>query len=106
MLRDFRTALLWHMEHHNTSITDLVDGSGVSRDVINKLKARADSSTTVENAVKIAAYYGKSVNQFLALREVTQEERIATLLELLPQEVQRLLAVQLEGLLRHRDEQK
>jgi plasmid maintenance system antidote protein VapI len=94
------------MERHETSITDLVDGSGVSRDVINKLKARADSSTTVENAVKIAAYYGKSVNQFLALREVTQEDRLATLFELLPSEAQRLLAAQVEGLLRHRDGQK
>lgn len=106
MSGDFRSALLWHMERHETSITDLVDGSGVSRDVINKLRARADSSTTVENAVKIAAYYGKSVNQFLARREVTQEDRLATLLELLPPEARQLLAAQVEGLLRHRSGQR
>lgn len=106
MSGDFREALLWHMDRHGTSITELTEGAGVSRDVINKLKARADSSTTVENAVKIAAFYGKSVNQFLARREVTQEDRLATLLELLPTEARQLLAAQVEGLLRHRAGQK
>lgn len=102
MSGEFREALLWHMQRHETSITDLVDGSGVSRDVINKLRAREDSSTTVENGVRIAAYYGKTVNEFLARREVTSQDKLATLLELLPQEAQRLLAAQVEGLLRRR----
>lgn len=106
MSGDFRDALLWHMERHGTSITELVEGTGVSRDVINKLKARADSSTTVENAVRIAAFYGKSVNQFLARREVTQEDRLATLLELLPPEARQLLAAQVEGLVKFRPERR
>jgi hypothetical protein len=102
MSGEFRDALLWHMERHETTITDLVDGAGVSRDVINKLKAREDSSTTVENGVRIAAYYGKTVNEFLARREVTHQDKLATLLDLLPPEAQRLLAAQVEGLLRRK----
>ncbi len=106
MSESFRNALMWHMERHGTKIIDLVESAGVSRDVINKLKARADSTTTVEIAVKIAAYYGKSINQFLALKEVSREDRIVTLLELLPPEAQQLLEEQVEGLVRLRNASK
>lgn len=61
----FRRALLYHMAVQGTSITDLVRASGVSRDVINKIKARAGASTSVENAIAIAAFYGETVNEFM-----------------------------------------
>lgn len=96
----FRASLMWHMERHGTKIVDLVKATGVSRDVLNKLKAREDSSTTVENGILIAAYYGKSINQFIAKAEVTQADRLRTLFELLTPEEQTLLSAQIEGVLR------
>lgn len=49
MENDFRSALEWHLNTHGTKIADLVAETGVSRDVINKLRQRPGSSTSVEN---------------------------------------------------------
>lgn len=96
---DFRQALLWHMDRHATSIAELVAATGVSRDVINKLKAREGSSTTAENAMAIAAFYGKSVNDFVQRRPSTPDGRIAALLDLLEPGERQLLEQQIQGIL-------
>lgn len=93
---------MWHMERHNTKIADLVRETGVSRDVVNKLKARPESSTDVENAILIAAYYGKTVNEFITKKEATDASRTQALLGLLSPEEHRLLQSQIRGLLRER----
>lgn len=103
MASDFRNALIWHMEENGTSVADLVSGTGVSRDVINKLKARENSSTTVENAMLIASYFGKTVNEFIARNESTTASRTAAMIGLLQPEEQRLLKAQIHGLLSQRD---
>ncbi|MBM9595927.1 adenosylcobalamin-dependent ribonucleoside-diphosphate reductase [Roseitranquillus sediminis] len=61
----FREALLRHMEAAETKTTELALKSGVSVDVIKKLRTRASSSTQAENAVRLAAAYGKSVEEFI-----------------------------------------
>lgn len=104
MANDFRDALLYHMEKEGTSITELVSATGVSRDVINKLRARPNSSTTVENAMLIAAYYGKTVNQFISLEETDANDAAASLVSLLTPEERRLLEAQMRGLLAARAE--
>ncbi len=98
MADDFRAALMWHMETEQTRIIDLVRATGVSRDVINKLRKGSVTSTTVENAVVIAAYYGKSVNDFIARRPSTEAGRVSALLDLLSEAERRLLVRQIEGL--------
>jgi len=104
MAHDFRHALVWHMDNEGTSITDLVSATGVSRDVINKLRARPESSTTVENAMLIAAYYGKTVNQFISLEQTDSDDAARSLIELLTPEERRLLEAQMRGLIAARDE--
>ena len=95
MIGDFRHALLRHMEEHGTAISDLVAATGVSRDVINKLKAREKSSTTVENGMLIAAFYGKTVNQFVSMQETTEADIIASLFGMLEPRERQLLAKQM-----------
>lgn len=104
MAHDFRHALVWHMDREGTSISDLVSATGVSRDVINKLRARPESSTTVENAMLIAAYYGKTVNQFISLETTNSDDAAKTLIGLLTPEERRLLEAQMRGLLAARAE--
>jgi hypothetical protein len=103
MEKPFRHALMWHMEKHGTQIVDLVRETGVSRDVINKLKARPESSTDVENAMLIAGFYGKTVNEFMAMRESDEVSRTNALLGLLSPEEHQLLQAQIRGLLQRRD---
>ena len=99
MGNDFRTALEWHMERHDTKIADLVTATGVSRDVLNKLRARPNSSTTVENALLIASYYGKTVNQFIACDDVSPSDQLHTLIDMLPPEERRIVVAQIRGML-------
>lgn len=106
MAEDFRAALLWHMQEHGTTVAQLVAATGVTRDIINKVRMRENASTSVENAVLIAAYYGKTVNEFLALRPSTEASRIRALVDLLPTEAQRLLEAQIRGLLDHREQKE
>jgi len=102
MSESFREALLWHMEKEATTITDLVAGTGVSRDVVNKLRAREGSTTTVENALMIAAFYGKTVNQFVNREPAPQEDIIQALIGLLSDAETRELATQIRSILSDR----
>lgn len=99
---DFQRALLWHMEQQKTTIAQLSDATGVSRDVIAKLRTRPGSSTTVENGMAIAAFYGKSLNQFVAMQDAGDEERLRLLFELLTPEELPLLEAQIRGLASYR----
>lgn len=99
MEKPFREAFIWHVEKYDTKTADLVRATGVSRHVINKLKARPGSSTDVENAILIAAYFGKTVNEFIAKKEADEVSRTRALLDLLSPEEHRLLQLQIRGLL-------
>lgn len=105
MGNDFRTALLHHLEKHQNSITDLVKETGVSRDVINKVKAREGASTTVENGLLIAAYYGKTLNEFVAMTDASEVDPLLNLLGLLSPAERRLLEAQIRGIVANRDPQ-
>jgi transcriptional regulator with XRE-family HTH domain len=98
MAYEFRKAFVEHFEMNGTRIAEIVKATGVSRDVINKLLARENSSTTAENALLIAAFYGKSVNQFISGLEPTDEDRLSALFGLLSVEERRLVESQLRGL--------
>lgn len=65
MADDFRRAFLRHLEDHGTSLTAISRATGVSLDVLKKLKTRGSGSTSVENGMLIAAFYGETVNQFV-----------------------------------------
>ncbi|NEK22147.1 hypothetical protein GV827_07005 [Sulfitobacter sp. JBTF-M27] len=64
------------MEKRKTTIAQIVNATGLSRDVINKLKARPGSSTTVENGILIAAFFGKTVNQFVEMDSKDEDEQL------------------------------
>lgn len=51
----FRERMLKGLERHNMSVAELSRRSGVSYDVINKVKRREGASTTAENAAAILA---------------------------------------------------
>jgi len=103
MENDFQKAFLWHMETYQTSIADLVRATGVSRDVINKLRSRPKSSTSVENGILIASYYGETVNQFILCEKPDSEKRAHALLDLLPASERQRMEAQIEAVLALRD---
>jgi transcriptional regulator with XRE-family HTH domain len=103
MARTFRDALIWHLDRHKTSITDLARSCGVSRDVINNIIRREDSSTSVERAIAIASYYGESVEQFLACGVPNNRlDVVARLIGLITPDELKMLESQLRGLISSR----
>lgn len=62
---DFRDAFVWRKEQTGATITHIVQETGISRDIINKLISRSLSSTSVENAIALAGYFGQPVDQFI-----------------------------------------
>lgn len=98
----FRDALIWHLETTQTRVADLTRATGVSRDVINKLLSGASRSTAAENAILIAAYFGKSLEQFIRRDDTEPHQSLAALTELLTPDEERLLAAQVRGILGQR----
>lgn len=100
MESDFRHALLWHMERHGTRPADLSRQAGVSLDIIKKLRGRENSSTNAETAGKIAAYYGKNLQQFLRLEDPQGDENtFIALVQLLTPDERAILERQVRGMI-------
>ncbi len=88
------------MRQCNTSIAELSREAGVSLDIIKKLRTRAGSSTNVETATKIAAYYGKNMQQFLQLEDTFgNESALVELFGLLTPEERVILVRQVRGMI-------
>lgn len=103
MAVNFRTALLRHMKDHGTKAADIAKGSGVSLDIIKKLRTREHSSTNAESATRIAAYYGKTLAQFLSGVEPSEVGKLESMLELLTPEERRVLLAQIRGMIHDRE---
>ena len=72
----FADALIWHMDQHGPGVSELAQKTEVSRDIINQLRARRNRSTDPKNATRLAAFYGKTYQQFMELAEVPVKERL------------------------------
>lgn len=99
MKEDFREAFLWHLENGEASLAQIARETGVSRDVLKKLSTRPGASTTVENAVLIAAFFGKTINQFIRRESIDPRQSAQNLFELLGPEDSQAVVAQIRGLL-------
>lgn len=103
MAVSFRAALLRHMQDQKTTMTELSKGSGVSIDIIKKLRSREGSSTNVEAATLIAAFYGKTLAEFTLGVEPSEIGQLETMLELLTPDERRVILAQIRGMVRGRE---
>lgn len=100
MARNFSEVLKYHMQKHGTKIAELAQGSGVSENVIKKLRT-THTSTVAENALAIARYYGMPLEQFMRCDDIaTDRDVLANALDLLDDD--QLLSVKalIDGLAR------
>ncbi|NKX44145.1 adenosylcobalamin-dependent ribonucleoside-diphosphate reductase [Roseicyclus persicicus] len=61
----FGEAFARHLSETGKSVAEVAEATGVNYHTLDKLKKRSGSSTSAENAHKIAAFFGKSVKGFL-----------------------------------------
>ena len=104
-MKDFRAALLWHMTQHQTTIAALAKGSGVSADVIKKVRSREGASAKAEDTWRIAAYFGKELPQFIRCEAVPDDQEFHSLLGLLNPQEKKLLGAQMRAMLQVREAQ-
>lgn len=102
-MTSFREALMRHMTAQDTTIAELAAGAQVSPDIIKKLRVRDQATTTAEVAMKIAAFYGKTLEEFVSGADVGERHKLASMLDLLSDEEVRVLASQIRGMIRERD---
>ena len=99
MAETFYDALLWHMDKHGTTVADLAHGAGVSEDAIKKIRTRPGGGTRAQTGARIAAFYGKTLEQFMACEDVGEMETLISTLRLLEPAERKLLLLQAKGIL-------
>jgi transcriptional regulator with XRE-family HTH domain len=98
-MRTFREALVAALDEHGTSVRELAKGAGVSVDQLYKVKQGKSSSTNVDDAAKIARYFGQTLDQFMGSPDGEYPHEIALLYSRLPDDLRRKLLGYGEGLL-------
>ena len=99
MAKTFRTAFLQALDQSGESLSSVARGSGVSEGQLKKLKARENASTNVDDAVKVAAHFGMTLDQFLGDPELKDPVEIVQLYNQLPDHLKGKFAAYGEGLL-------
>lgn len=100
MATTFHDALLWHMERYGPTISALAKGAGVSVDTIKQLRARPGAGTGAENGRRIAAYYGKTLDQFMRCEVAPDDEAsFIALVGLLTEDEREILVRQVRGMI-------
>ena len=102
MDRTFRDALNRHIEENGTKIAKLSRDTGVSRDVINKLKSGVNQTTSAENAMLIAAYYGKSLEEFMLSDLPAGNRGLSPVMALLQPDEVEIIDTLIQGFLKKR----
>ena len=65
MTKTFRDALLSAIEQSGISLKAVADGAGVSYEQLKKVRQWPDASTNVDDAVRVANYFGLTLDEFL-----------------------------------------
>ena len=72
-MKTFRQALLDAIKD-GISLTDVAAGAGVSYEQLKKLRQREDARTNVHDAIRVARYFGMTLNEFMA--DDLQQDRL------------------------------
>ncbi|TRD16940.1 hypothetical protein FEV53_13455 [Palleronia caenipelagi] len=89
MERTFRNAFLEALSQTGDSLSSVSKGSGVSYEQLKKLKQRDTATTNVEDAIRIARHFGKTIDQFVNGDKADQDVELLSLLhQLQPEELQ------------------
>ncbi|MEX0281260.1 MAG: hypothetical protein AB3N13_08750 [Arenibacterium sp.] len=78
--------------------TDIARRTGVSLDMLKKLKQIPDRKTNVEDARKIANYFDQTLEEFIANPGLEGPLRIVSAYSQLPEALQKQLEAYAEGL--------
>lgn len=78
-MQTFRNALLTFIDKSGLNLAEIARGAGVSHEQLKKIKQRETASTNVEDAVKIARFFGLTIDEFLGDHSAAQRLEILDL---------------------------
>lgn len=84
MTRRFRDAFLDALEQSGLSLRAVAIGSGVSESQLKKLKQRENATTNVDDAKKVAEFFGLGLDTFLDDPGLSRPVEIVELYSRLP----------------------
>lgn len=103
MKEAFREALIRHIRAYDVSIAEVARGSGVSKYLLNALHQRKTTVPNVSDAIKIARYFGKTIEEFLDQpSDPSDRERIMAKMARLSPAEREVLEAQIDVLTRRR----
>ncbi|WP_255553494.1 helix-turn-helix transcriptional regulator [Maritimibacter sp. DP1N21-5] len=96
-MRSFRESFIRRLDETGATVAEVADTIGVSRHQLYKLTHRKVESTNADDAVKIAAYFGMSVEEFMSDERASLSDFALLFAKLTPEE-QAMVVAQLRGL--------
>ena len=105
MPRTFKEALTFHLQKPDGSrlaLKAIAEGSGVSYEQLKKVMQRESASTNVDEAVRVANYFGLTLDEFLADETATIRADIVDLYNQLSDQERRFLRDASQGILARR----
>lgn len=100
----FREALLKAIERPGPSLQAVATGSGVSYEQLKKIKQGKSLSTNVEDALSVAKFFGKTLEQFLEDPSFGPRSEIVSLYNQLSETEQKMLLAAAKGLAAQQDQ--
>ena len=96
----FREAMISRMDLSGTTAAEISRRTGVPKGTIDKLRQRKVDVTNVADAMKIAQFFGQSVEEFAGLTQRSGNiEEIVRLSACLPAEFQSALIAHLQSMI-------
>lgn len=101
MVRTFRQALVDALKSTGTPLKQVADATGVSYEQLKKVRQR-DGSTNVDDAVKVANFFGMTLEEFIGDETATIRSDLVDLYNQLSNEERRYLQNSARGLIANR----
>lgn len=99
MAMTFRDALLATLEETSTTMAKVAREAGVSYEQLKALKQGRSGSTNVDDAIKIAHYFGMSIDEFIGDETQRKRREILDLYSQLSEQERVLLTAAARGFL-------
>lgn len=102
-MKTFRAALMDAISDRDISLKSVAEGAGVSYEQLKKLGQNKSKSTNVDDAIKIARYFGQTLDQFLEDDQATNRVELMRLYNQLTDQERAILLRSAKGVIATRD---
>lgn len=102
MQKTFSEAFNEHLEKTGARVTDIANKSGVKKDSLYALKRGTTRNMGVDDAIRVAAAFGETVEEFMGLSPAQVRDQLAEQIARLTPQEQAILEASLAAILSQR----